>query len=376
MLAESSYYDLLGVDRNADEKQIKKAYKKSALRYHPDKAPEGKKDEYEERFKSISRAYEILSDPRKRQIYDARGEGAFNGQDASGPGGMGNFDQDPFEMFRSMFGDAFGYSGGGFGGHRRTPDVGYAVEVSLEELYTGCTREVHYERDIICQDCQGRGASRVEVCPDCHGSGVSVTTRQIQGFTMQTQQPCRTCHGQGATVPRGAGCQQCQGHGKISKRITLPITVAPNCHDGNRFVFRGKADEAVGMQAGDIIIEIREKSHKDFKRVNGRDLLVERKIPLIDALSGVHFHVKHLDGTEVEVKSEDGQVVKPGDIWSINGRGMNSRGKLLVKFDVEFPKSLRGGRELREGLRPLIDPSAPEMPAELVPSRKGWNPFW
>lgn len=372
--AEESLYDILDVERGSSEQAIKKAYKRAALKNHPDKAPEGEREKYEERFKRVSRAYEILSDPQKRQIYDQRGESAFNGSDASGPGsgGFGGSQggQDPFDVFRSMFGEQFGGQGfGGFGGQRRTPDVGYVLEVSLEELYAGCTREVRFEQDVVCRGCNGRGATRVNTCSACGGHGVVIRERQIApGYVQRVQQHCPACGGQGQTVPPGATCSGCHGRGILQQQQKLPVDVPPGCACRKRFVFKGKADESPGMQTGDIIVEVRERKHAVFQRLGQADLLLDRKVSLLDALSGVRFSVKHLDGTDVEIACAEGEVVRPGEVWSVKGRGLprergGGYGNLLVRFDVEFPTTLRGAGKgpLREQLRPVIDPKAPEV---------------
>eukprot|EP00929_Paragymnodinium_shiwhaense_P072704 TRINITY_DN36909_c0_g1_i1.p1 TRINITY_DN36909_c0_g1~~TRINITY_DN36909_c0_g1_i1.p1 ORF type:complete len:578 (-),score=135.33 TRINITY_DN36909_c0_g1_i1:44-1735(-) len=361
---EESFYDILGVDKNASEQDIKKAYKRAALKNHPDKAPEGQKEKYEERFKQVSRAYEILSDAEKRRIYDMRGEKAFDGNDAAGgPGMAGGFPggagfSDPFDMFRSMFG-----GGDFFGGRRRTPDVGYSLSVSLEEIYSGCHKDIRYEQDQVCRSCRGRGATRFDVCGYCRGSGVTVTTRQIgPGFVQQMQRPCQYCQGNGVTTPPGALCGDCGGSGMVQRPIKLPIDVPPGCPNRKRYVFEGQADEAPEMQTGDIVVEVQEKPHALFKRLGASDLLLDRKIPLLDALTGVLISFKHLDGSMVEVRCPEGAVVKPGDVWIIKGRGMprgrGLHGDLLVRFEVEFPSHLPK-ESLRSTLRPLLDPGAP-----------------
>jgi len=368
--ADESLYDLLGIDKNASEQDIKKAYKRMALRNHPDKAPEGQREAYEERFKKISRAYEILSDAQKRKAYDAHGEAAFNGQDASGfgggaggfPGGFGG--GDPFETFRSMFGQNFG-----FGGRRRTPDVGYAMEVSLEEIYTGANREVLYDQDVVCTFCNGRGATRVDRCTKCGGAGATVEVRQVApGYVTQVQRTCPGCGGAGATVPKGAHCNNCKGAGIVQKQARLPVYVHPGCPNFERFAFHGKADEQPDMETGDVIVEIHEKKHAVFQRVGKADLFMERKVSLLDALCGVRFTLKHLDGSEICVSCGEGQIVKPGEVWTIPGRGMprNRRrdafGDLLIRFEVDFPNQLPNSAG-REQLRPLLDPKAPADPS-------------
>jgi len=257
------------------------------------------------------------------------------------------------------------------GGRRRTPDAGYAMEASLEEIYVGCTREVRYQQDVVCTRCGGRGASRVDVCSSCGGSGVRVTRAQVApGFVTQVQQTCQTCGGAGATVPPGATCASCRGTGMVSKEAVLPVKVSPGCPSKTRFVFRGMADEAPGMETGDIIVEVWEKKHPIFSRLGDADLLLDRRVPLLDALCGVRFTLRHLDGGDLEVSCPEGEIVRPGDVWIVKGRGMPKRsggfGDLVLRFEVEFPRSLPtpggDGAPLRERLRPLLDPGAPAEP--------------
>lgn len=384
--AEKSLYDILGIDRGASEQEIKKAYKRSAVKSHPDKAPEGEREVYEERFKKISRAYEILSDPQKRHVYDQHGEAAFDGRDASGGGapggGMHGFPQgsDPFEMFRGMFGEGFGGFRGG--GPRRTADVGYAMEVSLEEIYSGCKKDLRYEQDIVCTTCRGRGATKVETCRACGGQGVTLSRRQIApGYETMVQSVCQTCGGQRVVVPPGCVCTKCRGAGITQKEVQLPVEVPSGCPDHARFQFRGKADESPDMETGDIIVEVWEKKHPVFKRIGDSDLLVDRRVSLLDALCGVRFSLKHLDGSDLTVDCPEGQIVRPGEVWAVKGRGMPRRnrqghGDLLVRFEVDFPTELPGAQKasgVRDQLRPLIDPQAPASPRDAGSSgSKGW----
>lgn len=198
-----------------------------------------------------------------------------------------------------------------------------------------------------------------------------VFTRQVApGYVQQMQQPCPTCRGHGATVPPGATCSRCRGKGMSTKKENLPVEVVPGCPSRKRFVFQGLADEEPDMETGDIIIELREKAHAHFRRFADKHLFCHRKVPLLDALSGVRFSVKHVDGTDLEVRCPEGTVVRPGEVWVVKGRGMpdpsrrGSFGDLFVQFDVEFPEKLFNaqGGGLRDQLRPLLDPSAPAVP--------------
>lgn len=356
---EASLYEVLGVERNASEQEIKKAYKRAAVKFHPDKAPEGERLQYEERFKRISRAYEILSDPEKRRTYDMRGESAFDGRDAAGVGPGGGFGpgMDPFDMFRSMFGQ-----NSGFGGVPRTPDVGYEVEVTMEEMYKGFSKTIRYERDAVCRSCQGQGATELETCPACRGMGVTVEDRQFGGYIQRVQRACGRCRGQGVQAKNR--CGSCKGHGFVKEQVELPITVPPGCPDRKRFIFRGKADESPGMETGDIQIEVKERRHPHFTRLNDEDLLLQQKVSLLDALCGVRFRVRHLDGQTLDIEGEK-KVLRPGEVLVVPGYGMPKRadprrcGDLLVRFEVEFPEELPTGTQ-RETVRQLIDPKAPD----------------
>ncbi|CAJ1334542.1 unnamed protein product [Effrenium voratum] len=361
---EASLYEVLGVDRNATEQEIKKAYKRAAVKFHPDKAHESERPQYEERFKRISRAYEILSDPEKRRSYDARGEAAFDGRDAAGFNGFGA-GADPFDMFRSMFGQNFGF------GQQRTPDVGYEVEATMEELYAGFSRNLSYERDAVCRKCKGMGGTDVRHCARCRGMGVVVEEHQLgPGYVQRMQRTCGACMGQGRQV-RDV-CSSCRGAGFMKEKVELNIQIPPGCPNGHRITFAQKADESPGMETGSVIIEVRERKHALFTRLNDEDLFLEQRVSLLDALCGARFRVKHVDGKSLEVGSEK---VFPGEVRVLRGYGMpkkqnpRARGDLFVRFQVDFPKELPAGTN-RDTLRPLLDPKAP---ADADASR--WFPF-
>lgn len=266
VITETSFYETLGVEKHSSEQDIKKAYKKAALKYHPDKAPEGERKSYEERFKKISHAYEILSDPEKRRVYDTHGEAGLNAQEAGGfpQGGFSGFGGggDPFEMFRDMFGQEAGFH------RRRTQNLEYVLWITLEELYTGCDRTVNFEQSIVCKSCNGRGAAHLDHCRTCRGSGMTQEQHpQYPGFI--TQRTCPSCRGVG-TKTSGATCRACSGARMQQKQVQFPVHVPPGCPDNAHFVFHGKAHESPDMETGDVIIEVREKKHKVFTRVNER----------------------------------------------------------------------------------------------------------
>lgn len=208
---------------------------------------------------------------------------------------------------------------------------------------------------------------------------MTIETRQWGGGYTQFQRTCQRCGGQGATVPQGCLCKQCNGAGLTQQQAKLPVKVQPGCPHGERFVFRGKADEQPDMETGDVIVEVREKKHPVFTRIGTADLLMDRKVSLLDALTGVRFSVKHLDGSDVLVSCGEGQVVRPGEIWTMTGRGMprhgnpGAHGDLLVRFEVEFPAELPSSTA-RERLRPLLDPKAPVQPSAET-GAKSWFGF-
>jgi len=252
------------------------------------------------------------------------------------------------------------------------------MEVSLEELYKGCERDLRYEQDIVCRSCRGRGATRLQSCRTCHGRGVVLTRREVMpGSYMQMQRTCPDCNGAGATVPPGAVCNDCRGAGILQQQVHLAVKVPPGAPNQFRTVFKGKADEAPDMEAGDIIVEVREKPHTTFKRL-GDNLLADRRVSLLDALTGVRFRLRHLDGTDIEISCPPGEVVRPGEIWTIKARGMpspkrpGSRGDLLVRFEVDFPAKLPSDAS-REQLRPLLDPKAPADVTGSTSSGSRWS---
>ncbi|EER04286.1 molecular chaperone DnaJ, putative [Perkinsus marinus ATCC 50983] len=332
----NAYYKLLGLSRDASESDVKKAYKKMAFKYHPDR-PEGDA----EKFKEISEAYEVLSDADKRRIYDQYGEEGLNGAGPSpggaGPGGnpfagAAGF-QDPFDLFAQMFGGAAG--GGGrrphYGGQeqvlRKTPDVTYAMPVTLEQLYKGFTQRVKHLREKKCASCDGFGAHRFDPCTRCDGTGIVVETRQM-GYTLfQQQSPCPACKGEGCKIPKDALCKACNGKGYTKEEEILTVSVPPGVEDYHTITFPGKASERVQHQTGDVVITLvpstSPSSPSQFAHRLSHDLVLDRSITLAEALCGFSFPLRHLDGDSYEVESNDSTaVVRPGDMWVLKGMGM------------------------------------------------------
>jgi len=273
----SKFYKSLGVEKTASDKEIKTAYRKLAVKCHPDK-PDGDA----EKFKEITKAYEILSDPQKRSAYDEGGEDAVSGEGGGG---------DPSDIFSQMFG------GGGGGGRqqqrkRKTKDVQHTLNITLEQLYNGVTKKIAINRDVIDKH---RG---VKTCQECEGRGVKVKVVRMGPMIQQMQSGCDACGGEGKSFRTK------------KEREILEVFVEKGAPDGHKIVCAGKADEHPDADPGDVVFTIRQKDHDVLKR-KGADLFVKKDITLLEALTGFTLQVDHLDGRKLLVKSKPGEVVCP-----------------------------------------------------------------
>ncbi|KAJ3175102.1 Type I HSP40 co-chaperone [Geranomyces variabilis] len=339
MVKDTKYYDLLEVPSGASESDLKKAYRKLALKYHPDKNPDAG-----DKFKDISHAYEVLSDPQKRDVYDRYGE-----EGLSGDGGMGGPGMSPEDLFSHLFGGGGGgFFGGGGGrrqqGPRKGKDMAHALKVSLEDLYKGKVSKLALQKQVICDKCDGKGGKEgaVKTCQGCHGRGVKIVMRQIGPMIQQMQQTCPDCNGEGESIREKDRCKGCNGKKVNAERKILEVYIDKGMQDGQKITFTGEGDQTPGIVPGDVIIVIEEKEHPRFKR-KGDDLYYEAKIDLVSALAGGQFCITHLDERVLLVTILPGEVIKPGDIKAISGEGMPAykrpfdKGNLYVKFDIVFP---------------------------------------
>ncbi|KAH9946410.1 uncharacterized protein BXZ73DRAFT_95908 [Epithele typhae] len=335
MVKETKYYDLLDVTPDASETDLKKAYRKKALRLHPDKGGDP------ELFKEVTHAYEVLSDSQKRQLYDARGEAGLS--DAGGMGGM-----DPQDLFSQLFGGGSFFGGGPSRsqGPRKTKDLVHRVHVTLEDLYKGKTTKLALTRNVICAKCNGKGGKEgaVKSCNSCSGRGVKVTLRQMGPMIQQLQQPCDECSGTGEIINHKDKCKTCNGRKVISEKKMLEVHIDKGMRGGQTINFRGESDQAPGVTPGDVIIVIEEKPHERFKRQEN-DLFLEQEVDLLTALAGGQFAIKHLDDRVLMVNITPGEVLKHDDLKVIRGQGMPSQrhhepGDLFVKISVKFPDSI------------------------------------
>lgn len=302
-----------------------------ALKYHPDKNPDGG-----ERFKLIAQAYEVLSDERKRQIYDQGGEEALKGS-AGGGEGFHN----PFDIFNLFFGG---------GGSSRRPNQGrdklHTLAVSLEDLYNGSVRKLALKKNVICTACDGKGGRNVTSCRTCRGQGRVIRIRQLgPGMIQQMQSVCEDCRGQGERCAAQDRCTTCEGEKTVVERKILEVHVDKGMKAGHKVVFPEEGDQEPGMEPGDIVFLIDEKDHDVFKR-EGNNLLMNMEINLTEALCGFQKPIKTLDGRTLVITQLPGEVVKHGDIKCIHNEGMPVyqdpfvKGKLIIHFTVNFPKKL------------------------------------
>lgn len=353
-MAKTDYYEILGVDKGADADTIKKAYRKQAMKFHPDKNPGDK--QAEDKFKEAAEAYEVLSDPQKKSRYDQYGHAGVSGM-GGGPGAGAGFHDvsDIFESFGDIFGDFFGGQAGGGrsrarrNGPRRGADLRYFLDITLKDSYLGLKKDIEFESEKDCSTCQGTGAkagTSPQTCQYCGGTGQLV---QKQGF-FSFATTCHHCSGTGQIIAEK--CRTCHGSGREAYKRTLNISVPAGIEDGTQLRVNGEGD--VGKQGGpqgDLYVVIRVHDDPKFYR-KGLDLYGEVEISYLQALLGVDKKVSTYDGEQV-------LNIKPGtsanDVLRIKKRGFpalrgGARGDLMLKVKVKFPAVLSSQEEkaLRE----------------------------
>ncbi len=346
-MAKRDYYEILGVERSADEREIKKAYKRLAMKFQPDRNPDN--PESEEKFKEAKEAYEILSDAQKRAAYDKFGHAGVDPNQA-GPGGFGG-GADFGDVFGDIFGDIFG------GGRRsqraaRGSDLRYNMELTLEEAVRGVSKEIKVPTLVECDECHGSGArtgTSAQTCPTCHGSG---QVQMRQGFFAVTQ-ACPHCHGKGKIITDP--CRKCHGDGRVQKTKTLSVKIPAGVDTGDRIRLAGEGEAGeFGAPAGDLYVQVHVKEHPIFVR-DGNNLYCEIPISFTTAALGGEVAVPTLDGRvmlKIPVETQTGRMFR------LRGKGVRSlrsgaEGDLLCKAVVETPVKLSD--EQKELLKQLED---------------------
>ena len=363
-MAKRDYYEVLEVSKSASIDEIKKAYRKLAIKYHPDRNPGDA--EAEAKFKEAAEAYDVLHDPQKRQQYDQFGFDAPSGGFGGGSpfGGAGGFSMD--DIF-SMFGDVFGGHGGGFGGFGgggqqapkyRGSDLRLKVRLSLQEVATGVTKKFKVRKDVTCEHCHGTGAeggSGTETCPNCHGSGVEIRTQQSMFGMIQTQTACHVCGGEGTIIKNK--CTHCQGEGVVKGEEVVEINIPAGVAEGMvvNVPGKGNAGKHNGV-TGNIQVYIEEEPNDTFVR-DGQNVIYNLLLDFPTAVLGGQVEIPTIDGSNVKIKIEPG--TQPGKTLRLRGKGLpavqgygTGIGDLVVHISIYVPKELtKSEKEAIEELR-------------------------
>ena len=365
-MAKRDYYEVLGLQKGASAEEIKKAYRKLAVKYHPDKNPGNK--EAEEKFKEAAEAYSVLSDADKKARYDQFGHAGVEGAGPDFSGGFGNLNDILNDLFGggfggfSGFGGGFGGFGGGFGGGQRQQrvhrgrDIRVRVKLTLEEIAQGVEKEISIEKSVPCPDCGGRGAknsSDIKTCPACNGTGQ--VQRVVNSFLGQTvtYSTCQQCGGEGKIISNP--CRTCNGTGLVRQRETIKVKIPAGVEAGMQLTIQGEGHAAKNNGInGDLLVVIEEQAHKDLKR-EGNNLFYTKIISITDAILGAEVEIPCLDGPckiKVEPGTQSGTVIRLRNkgLPTVNGYG--GVGDMYVKIAVWIPKKLnKDEKEIVETLR-------------------------
>ncbi len=349
-MAKRDYYEVLGVTRTADEKDLKSAFRKLAMQFHPDRNPGNA--EAESKFKEINEAYDCLKDGQKRAAYDRFGHAAFENGGGGGPGGPGfngDFAQTMSDIFENFFGGDMGGRGGRGGGRERGSDLQYNLEITLEEAFTGKDVEIRIPTTITCDACTGTGAkpgTSAQSCRTCGGIG---RVRAVQGF-FTIERTCPTCQGRGQVIPDP--CKKCGGAGHTATEKTLTIAIPAGIEDGNRIRRSGEGEAGSrGGPSGDLYIFISIRPHAFFQR-DGADVYCRVPISMTTAALGGQIEVPTLEGVSAKVKVPEG--TQGGRQIPLKGKGMpimrtRGHGDMYIQVTVETPRNLtKRQRELLE----------------------------
>lgn len=377
MAGKRDYYEVLGVNKNATDDELKKAYRKLAKKYHPDANPDNKK-EAEAKFKEVNEAYETLSDKQKRQMYDqfgpdgpqgfggAGGSGFYSSQGFDGFSGMGDFG-DLGDIFSSFFGGGFGSAGRtsrAKNGPTKGANLKYDVEISFEEAYLGVEKNISFNRDEVCNTCHGSGAkagTKAQTCSVCGGTGQITQIQTTILGQMQTTRTCSNCHGTGKVIKEY--CETCRGKGKVRKAIKLNVKIPAGIDDDQTIILRGEgATGNNGGSKGDLYINVHIKPHHLYTR-KGNNIYCDIPVTITQATLGAAIEVPMVDGTKDKFKIPEG--TQTDTKFRIRGKGFKNpngttSGDLIFTIIVQTPKRLsKEQRELMEKLAKTMNEQPP-----------------
>lgn len=365
MSAKKDYYELLEVARTATPEEIKKAYKKMALKYHPDRNINNR-EEAEKNFTSINKAYNVLIDEQKRSHYDRYGE--MDDGDLGGAANFGGMPPDIFNMF-NMFN-----MGGGGGGDPNAVKIGpgpakeVQLKVSLEELYVGKTVHHSITQIIKCETCSGKGAvdpANILKCDLCDGKGQIMKMMRMGPMIQQRVEQCYKCRGAGKSIKEGCACVSCGGRKSVERRKSVDFYMKPGSQQGDKYILKNDGDWNPGFsEVGQLVFVILESQTPHSFRREGNNLILHKTLSLVDALCGIVFVVKQLDGRTFKVDTS-GMIIKSDDVMKVSGEGMPlkndqyKKGDLIIRFNVEFPEKLTDERKTY--LRKILPKPVPQI---------------
>ena len=354
MVKETRLYEVLGCSPSASSSELKKAYRKLALKFHPDK-PTGD----EEKFKEISYAYDVLSDEEKRSLYDKHGEDAL--KEGGGMSGFSGAD----DIFNMFFGGSRGKRD-----DKKTKDVVFELQVTLDELYNGSERNIAVNKDFLCSSCEGKGGAEeyVRPCGPCNGLGVQTIMHQIfPGMMQQSRAVCKECKGLGEVIPDKHRCKTCNGDKTMNKEKIIKVHIEKGMADGQKIVFHEEADQKPNKTPGDLIIVLDEQRHAVFRR-KGVDLFMKMELDLVESLCGFDRIIDTLDKRQIVISTIPGELIRPGVMKTILNEGMprqrtHEKGRLMLKFSIKFPHDGFLKMENLADLKKLLPP--PPVPMDL-----------